>query len=142
MSIYSLVYSSSSTTGAVGEAFAQEIEAVLARARRNNSARGLTGALLATEGRFVQVLEGQRNDVEAVFDRISADPSHDNIEVLASQSSDRPRFKDWSMAFVGDSPALRRHFANAPLAALGRHQTGDAVLDFMLDVARCPADAA
>lgn len=141
MTVYSLVYSSTSTSSAVGDAFAQEIGSILAVARQKNTARGVTGALLATEGRFVQVLEGERDDVKAVFERISGDSRHGEIEILSSQFSDRPRFKEWSMAFVGDSVELRRHFADAPLAALGRRQTGDAVLDFMLDVARCPVDA-
>lgn len=141
MTVYSLVYSSSGTSGAVGEAFAQEIGSILTAARQKNSARGVTGALLATEGRFVQVLEGERDEVTAIFDRISRDSRHGDIEILSSQYSDQPRFKEWSMAFVGDSVELRRHFADAPLAALGRRQTGDAVLDFMLDVVRCPADA-
>jgi hypothetical protein len=30
---------------------------------------------------------------------------------LSSQFADRSRFKEWSMAFVGDSDALRDHFA-------------------------------
>lgn len=141
MTVYSLVYSSASTTGRTGDDFAKDIETILVKSRQNNSACGVTGALLTTEGRFVQVLEGERDNVIATFDRISRDSRHGEIEILSSQYSDRPRFKEWSMAFVGDSEDLRRHFADAPLAALGRRQTGDAVLDFMLDVARCPIEA-
>lgn len=140
MSVYSIVYSSRATGDAAGAGLMPTINNILAKARRRNSACGVTGALLVTEGRFVQVLEGSHDEVEAIFQRISGDSRHDDIEILSSQFSDRPRFKEWSMAFVGDSPALRQHFADAPLAALGRRQTGDAMLDFMLDVARGPAE--
>ena len=132
MSVYTLVYASKAT----GLDAPHEIEAMLATARERNAREDVTGALLFTEGRFVQALEGERSKVKAVFDRICLDPRHAEVEVLSAQSADRPRFKEWSMAFVGDTPALRQRFSDAPLAALGRRQTGDALLDFMLDVAR------
>lgn len=136
MSIYTLVYVSKASGTATGPSGPHEIEAILATARQRNAHEGVTGALLFTEGRFVQALEGERGKVKAVFERICGDRRHVEIQVLSSQSADRPRFKEWSMAFVGDTPALRQRFSDAPLAALGRRQTGDALLDFMLDVAR------
>ncbi len=138
MSTYTLVYVSKAKGSALGVVGPGELEAILATARRKNAARGVTGALLFTEGRFVQALEGERDEVQATFAAISLDPRHDEIDVLSSQFADRPRFNEWSMAFVGDTPALRERFADAPLAALGRRQTGDALLDLMLDVARSP----
>lgn len=140
MTVYSLVYVSRAADDATVETLMPQIEAILATSRRNNSACGVTGALLVTEGRFVQVLEGERDAVQATYERILHDSRHAEVDILSSQYSDRRRFKEWSMAFVGDSPALRQRFADAPLAALGRRQTGDAVLDFMLDVARSPAE--
>lgn len=137
MSTYTLVYSSKVAGAAAACNDGREVDAILASARRRNPMCGVTGALLVTEGRFVQALEGEREAVQATFDRISRDPRHEDIEVLSSQFADRPRFTEWSMAFVGDTPALRERFADAPLAALGRRETGDALLDFMLDVARC-----
>ena len=140
MSIYTLVYVSKASNALLGSDAGTQVENILARAREANTAAGVTGALLFTEGRFVQALEGKRDDVEAMFDRIALDPRHDQIDVLSSQCADRPRFSDWSMAFVGDTPALRARFADAPLATLGHRQTGDALLDFMLDVVRSPDD--
>ena len=136
MSVYTLVYVSKATGATIGSDLPHDVEAILATARQRNARDGVTGALLFTEGRFVQALEGERATVEAVFGRISRDPRHTEVQVLSSLSTDRPRFKDWSMAFVGDTPRLRQKFSDAPLAALGRRQTGDALLDFMLDIAR------
>lgn len=140
MSIYTLVYVSKASANAFGVSPMHEIENMLVSAREKNAACGITGVLLFTEGRFVQALEGPREIVHKTFDRIALDPRHDEIDVLSSQLADRPRFKEWWMAFVGDKPALRERFADSPLATLGRRQTGDALLDFMLDVARSPED--
>jgi hypothetical protein len=138
MTIFSIVYTSKASSDDLTAGETPEIEAILATARRRNSDCSVRGALLFTEGRFVQVLEGEHAAVKDTFDRIVADPRHQDIEVLCSQFTSKARFNYWSMAFVGDSPALRQHYANTPLAALGRDASGDSLLDFMLDVVRSP----
>lgn len=113
------------------------VDDILAKARDRNASVDVTGALLFTEGRFVQVLEGERDKVREIFDRIGADARHAEVEILSAQYSERRRFKEWSMAFVGDDEELRDKFADAPLAALGRRPAGDSLLDFMLELAKC-----
>jgi len=140
MSFYSLVYSSAAQLNAANAADRAMVDDILANARRRNAEVGVTGALLFTEGRFVQALEGDRSTVRATFDRIVADSRHSGVEVLASQFGDRRRFKEWSMAYVGESEALRAQFSNSPLAALGSRPAGDALLDFMLELARSTDD--
>lgn len=142
MSIYSLVYSSCAKLNAQSSADIAMIDEILAKARECNTKVDVTGALLFTEGRFVQVLEGDRNDVRATYDRIEEDPRHANVEILSSQFSDRRRFKRWSMAFVGDNEALRNRFDDSPLAELGKKPAGDALLDFMLELARSTDETA
>ena len=63
------------------------------------------------------------------------------VEVLASQFGDRRRFKECSMAYVGDSEALRVQFSATSLAALRSRPAGDALLDFILELARSIDDA-
>lgn len=136
MSIYSLVYSSCAQLNPDSASDVAMIDEILEKARRRNATVAVTGALLFTEGRFVQALEGDRDVVRATYVRIAADPRHANVEILSSQFSDRRRFKQWSMAFVGDNEALRNRFDDSPLAQLGKRPAGDALLDFMLELAR------
>ncbi len=134
MSVYNLVYMSESRMGPPTPATRQAVDAILATARQRNASVDVTGALLFTEGRFVQVLEGERDKVHEIFDRIGADARHADVEILSAQYSDRRRFKEWSMAFVGNDEALHAKFADAPLAALGKRPAGDSLLDFMLEL--------
>ena len=134
MSVYNLVYTSESRMGPPSQATLQSVDDILAVARERNASVDVTGALLFTEGRFVQVLEGERDKVHEVFDRIGADVRHADVEILSAQYSDRRRFKEWSMAFVGDDETLQAKFADAPLAALGKRPAGDSLLDFMLEL--------
>jgi hypothetical protein len=138
MTAYSIVYTSKATSDAIVNAANDEIDLILESARRRNPQVNVGGALLVTEGRFVQVLEGEQADVQSTFDRISADPRHCDIEVLCAQVASNRRFTEWSMAFVGDTPALRQRYADAPLASLARQNSGDSLLDFMLEIALSP----
>lgn len=140
MSVYNIVYMSDSQLGATTDSALHAVDDILAVARKRNAAADVTGALLFTEGRFVQVLEGERDKVHEIFERICADKRHSNPEILSAQYSDRRRFKEWSMAFVGDDAVLHSKFADAPLASLGKRPTGDLLLDFMLELAQCLED--
>ncbi len=136
MSIYNLVYMSESQVDQPVATSLQVVDDILTEARSRNASVDVTGALLFTEGRFVQVLEGERDKVHEVFERIADDARHTDVRILSAQYSDRRRFKEWSMAFVGDDKVLQEKFADAPLAALGKLPAGDPLLDFMLELAQ------
>ena len=50
-----------------------EFGRLFTEARSNNKKRGITGALLLSEDRFVQVLEGDEDAVRALFTHIERD---------------------------------------------------------------------
>lgn len=94
-----LVYVSCRTPGYDAEL---EVPFLLARARHNNTLDGITGLIRFDGQRFVQVLEGSGDGVQETFDRISADPRHDRIEVLSDRVIDAREFGSWSMACQGN----------------------------------------
>lgn len=77
-----------------------ELEKILKTARKRNTKMKVTGMLVYQNGSFLQVLEGHRHNVEALFKKIETDSRHTNIvKVLVYYSSDRI-FSDWSMGFA------------------------------------------
>ena len=113
MSLYQLIYQSQSLIP-----FSPlELDKLLVKSRNFNQEHGITGLLLYTpDGRFLQVLEGEREDVRSLYyQRISQDPRHYNCLVLNEGPCQYRVFSDWSMAF---SPAqaqdLRRLLAPVP----------------------------
>lgn len=64
-----------------------------------NKARGVTGLLLTHENRIMQVLEGPKSEVEALYSKIVADTRHVNVHIVSEQSIEAPKFRDWSMGF-------------------------------------------
>jgi hypothetical protein len=77
----------------------EEIAASLVQARANNVRHDLTGALLYHRGRFIQILEGPDEQLEARFAVISADPRHRGIHVVSEEPIAERQFPDWTMGF-------------------------------------------
>ncbi len=76
--------------------------ALFTKARSNNKALAVTGALLVDGDQFVQTLEGSEPQVRALFARIAADPRHDHVDLLSTETVPERVFARWSMARVGD----------------------------------------
>lgn len=70
---------------------------LLYRARERNQRTGITGVLLYSQGMFVQCLEGDSDDVDAIFERIASDPRHADVVVLQSIETGERHFAHWSM---------------------------------------------
>ena len=68
---------------------------VVAKAR--NEARGITGVLFYENGRFLQLIEGERSMVRLLIEEINRDPRHTDITVLIDERLPTQQFSDWSM---------------------------------------------
>lgn len=84
---------------ASGSDFDLAVGAILATSRARNAQAEITGALLASHGCFMQVLEGPADAVTALMDRIARDPRHCAMRRIPDESADRRLFADWSMYF-------------------------------------------
>ena len=73
--------------------------------RKNNILADITGMLLYRNGEFMQALEGDKKVVEEVYARISKDPRHEEIVVLARKTIVERVFSNWSMGFENLSGA-------------------------------------
>ncbi len=67
----------------------------------NNRSRGITGLLLYVKDRFVQLLEGEKEKVLALYQTIGEDTRHAHVNTLLSgvHNEGQRLFPDWSMAF-------------------------------------------
>ncbi len=93
--IFKLIYISSSSKS-INE---QGIEDIVNRSKLNNPKHNISGALLYRSGFFLQLLEGDKEDVKALFTKIKKDPRHENIISLLEMFDEHRIFPDWSMAY-------------------------------------------
>ena len=99
MSVHQLIYSSS----AGKKMLKPDLYMILRHARKNNEARDITGLLVYSEENFLQILEGEKEAVSQLFDTISKDDRHSNIQVLHDSEIEQRSFSNWTMAFATPS---------------------------------------
>jgi len=80
---------------------------LLGEAQRNNARDGLTGALAAHDGQFLQVLEGTPAALDNLQRRLKQDRRHRDIVVLGRMRAEGRAFEGWSMASARITPALK-----------------------------------
>ena len=89
------VYLSSATL----EMTPPHLYSILAKARDNNRANGVTGVLLYAEGSFLQVLEGSGAALDATLGRISKDSRHGGMMVIYRDIIAERAFAGWTLGF-------------------------------------------
>lgn len=77
----------------------QELQDLLIKARNNNESLGVSGMLLFHEGSFIQALEGPKEQVEMLYEKIGNDDRHSETRVLFRGDVPERAFDNWSMGF-------------------------------------------
>ncbi len=72
---------------------------LLHASRRNNLQAAVTGLLGHNERTFIQLLEGEPDDVRGVMARIQRDTRHQDVSMLLERRVASRYFPDWSMGF-------------------------------------------
>jgi len=93
------------------------IDNILAQCRRNNPRLGITGILCHSGARFIQVLEGGRDQVCDLYNSLTRDPRHAQLRILRYEEIDERRFGGWTMGEVDIervNPALLLKYAERP----------------------------
>ncbi len=76
-----------------------EIYSMLSNAKEYNTEHGITGCLLYHNSHFLQLLEGEKQEVEQLFKKIRHDPRHHDVVLIENEDSEVRLFNEWSMAF-------------------------------------------
>jgi hypothetical protein len=93
--LYYLIY----VSYAVNPFTEKDLISLLKKSRENNQNLGVTGMLIYLDGKFIQVLEGRKKDVEFVFEKIANDPTHKQISVILEGELEKRNFEEWKMGF-------------------------------------------
>ncbi|MBL7844563.1 MAG: BLUF domain-containing protein [Cyclobacteriaceae bacterium] len=93
--MYHLVYTSHATHPLTPE----DLIELLRESRANNKACHITGMLLYLNGKFIQILEGKKEDVIRIYANICLDKRHHRVIMIMEGNSPNRIFNDWSMGF-------------------------------------------
>jgi Sensors of blue-light using FAD len=93
--MYHLIYTSMATTP-----FSEgDLIQLLEQSRTLNKKVGITGMLMYTRSKFIQVLEGEQSIVNKLYAKIVEDDRHKKITTVLEGESEERIFKDWAMGF-------------------------------------------
>ena len=117
-----------------------DIRDIVDAAHVRNVRLNVTGALIATDGRFAQILEGSRAAIDELMESIRRDRRHTQVHVVQDRDAPRRDFADWSIAYSGGSlfvDGLIGALATGSRPEPDRHYLRR-LLAFMREFARAP----
>lgn len=94
--IYQLIYTSSATHHCGPD----EIREIAVKAAEFNETVGLTGMLLVSAGRFIQLLEGPETPLFDLYERIKQDPRHVAVQTHWQATAEERLMPTWSMGHL------------------------------------------
>lgn len=101
-----------------------DLEDILEHARFWNATKGITGALVYADGVFLQILEGDRVEVQQLMIKILGDLRHETVTVLRECEIPCALFGSWQMAYVSATAEQVAAWAGLSVAA-GSHGYGN-----------------
>jgi hypothetical protein len=103
--IFQLVYIS-----AANQEFTEsDLQDLLEKARINNENLDVSGMLLFHQGSFIQALEGPKEAVENLYNKISEDKRHTESRVLFRGDLEERDFDTWSMGFYRSGQSAKEN---------------------------------
>lgn len=93
--LYRLVY----TSFRKNDCDESEIDKILESCRKNNPRRNITGILLHSDKRFIQYMEGAKDDVLELYNLIEEDDRHTSVNQRSFESIEQRVFPSWEMGY-------------------------------------------
>ena len=107
-----------------------DVKDIVHKSQRNNGPLGVTGALILSNGIFLQCLEGDHLVVNALYHRILLDSRHREPAVLSLGEVTVRLYGGWSMGLVSTTEANAKVFLKySPSADFDPYHIRPAALD-------------
>lgn len=84
-----------------------DIHNILNCSKENNKDINITGILIYCNKHFFQILEGDKEEIKELFERIAIDCRHDNVIKIQEGYVEERKFGNWSMAFKSYNKELK-----------------------------------
>lgn len=77
----------------------ETLKVILTKARNRNQSLNITGMLLHFDNKFLQLLEGDEEQVKKLYADICNDVRHKNVVLLKDGEATERLFPEWTMSF-------------------------------------------
>ncbi len=100
-----------------GEAQCDLIQSIMQASHANNPRLGITGILCHSDRLFMQVLEGGRDKVNALYAKLLHDARHTDVMLLHYEEINERKYAGWTMGHVNlakVNPSILLRFSDLP----------------------------
>jgi hypothetical protein len=105
----------STTTSSPGT-LREDLTNILQEARQFNFNRRIHGALIYGNNCFYQCIEGNKTDVDQLYQKILNDPRHKYVDQLSYENIATRSFDNWSMKYVLLNDEIKQFFPDHGIA--------------------------
>lgn len=92
----------------------EDIQKILEQSNEHNPESGITGILVYCNKHFFQIIEGEKDAIHELYEKIAIDCRHDAVIKIQEGPISQRQFGNWSMAFKSYNKELKHldHFNN------------------------------
>lgn len=132
--LYQLTYASESNVGLDIKGVNPEVGRILAKSKNNNAQLKVGGVLYYADGYFFQVLEGEKETVQRLYEKLSTDNRHSHVKVLKEGYIEEAQFNNWSMHLVPAKSSIRRLLKDYGLNSFKPFNFSQQLIDMLIQV--------
>lgn len=81
---------------------AARLGALIAPARTRNHRNRVSGRLLYTGAHFLEIVEGEEQDLDELWSRVNGDARHEGVIRLGSEACNERWFPDWTIGYADE----------------------------------------
>lgn len=127
-----LIYASTAT-----EAYSPtELGGILESCKRNNPPLGITGMLFVSNNFFLQCLEGERRNINLLYQKIFLDQRHKDVELLELKEVGNRYFDDWTMKYVPSANVISKILRETGMRQFNPYQLDNYTANAMIEAFR------
>lgn len=109
-----------------------EVTDILQKARANNRNKRLVGVLCFGNGYFLQCLQGDIGEINAMIEVLKRDTRHADIKILNNKQIHQKSFSKWNMKYAGIGSDIQAILQQYQLDSFNPYQFNDAVLESII----------
>jgi hypothetical protein len=111
-----------------------DVGRILMQSRKNNPKIEVGGVLYFSNNYFFQCLEGEQAVVNQLYQKISTDPRHYNIQTLTVKHIKHRQFADWSMKYVASKDRVSQVLKKFGMAEFNPYEFDDGMIEEVLSL--------
>lgn len=112
----------------------KDIGRILMQSRKNNPKQHIGGVLYFSNNYFFQCLEGEQEAVNNLYQKISTDPRHNNVQTISVKQINKRQFGNWSMKYVALQDNVTRLLDKKGMTEFNPYKFDNEMIDEMLSL--------